>query len=452
MLGAAERIAEAAGLPPRHRVPAAREQTQETAAECLVDPEDDLGIGTVHFPEPHLVGAGRRTAQRVLRLAGGGGHGAARLRRQARVLGADAPRAGHHRPPRLRLLLPDGRPGRRRRTGDGDPGRRARLRGRVPGQPPARHRARRPGRARAADGAVPVHAAGRAARHRHRRGVRAPAGGLPRDHRPLRRRAGRDRRHARDLPGAARRSATWAPRCPWTRPRSTGSPRPSRTSGPATPAPRWRNCPNCGRWQGRRSSHGRLWELVEALDALPRGIAMHPCGVLLSDASLLRRTPVMPTSGEGFPCRSSTRRTSRTSGCSSSMCSACGCSRRWRTRSPRSSGPRASGSTWTRCRRATRRRIDSSESAETLGCFQIESPGQRDLVGRLQPATFHDLVVDISLFRPGPVAADMVRPFIEARHGRAPVRYPHPDLERRAARDVRGRRLPRADHRDRRTS
>jgi error-prone DNA polymerase len=68
-------------------------------------------------------------------------------------------------------------------------------------------------------------------------------------------------------------------------------------------------------------------------------------------------------------------------------------------------------------------------STETLGCFQIESPGQRDLVGRLQPATFDDLVVDISLFRPGPVAADMVRPFIEARHGRAPVRYPHPDLE-----------------------
>lgn len=68
-------------------------------------------------------------------------------------------------------------------------------------------------------------------------------------------------------------------------------------------------------------------------------------------------------------------------------------------------------------------------STETLGCFQIESPGQRDLVGRLQPSTFHDLVVDISLFRPGPVAADMVRPFIEARHGRAPVRHPHPDLE-----------------------
>lgn len=65
MLGAAERIVEAAGYrrDTAHRL---LEQTQATAAECLVDPEDDLGIGTVHFPEPHLVGAGRRTAQRVL--------------------------------------------------------------------------------------------------------------------------------------------------------------------------------------------------------------------------------------------------------------------------------------------------------------------------------------------------------------------------------------------------
>ncbi|MGP4003779.1 helix-hairpin-helix domain-containing protein, partial [Streptomyces sp. 8N706] len=72
---------------------------------------------------------------------------------------------------------------------------------------------------------------------------------------------------------------------------------------------------------------------------------------------------------------------------------------------------------------------DLIRSTETLGCFQIESPGQRDLIGRLQPSTFHDLVVDISLFRPGPVAADMVRPFIEARHGRKPPRFPHRDLE-----------------------
>lgn len=62
---AAERIVEAAGYrrDTAHRL---LEQTQATAAECLVDPEDDLGMGAVHFPEPHLVGAGRRTAQRAL--------------------------------------------------------------------------------------------------------------------------------------------------------------------------------------------------------------------------------------------------------------------------------------------------------------------------------------------------------------------------------------------------
>ncbi len=65
MREAAERIVEAAGF---RRETALRllDQTQATAAECLVDPEDDLGMGSVHFPEPHLVGAGRRTAQRTL--------------------------------------------------------------------------------------------------------------------------------------------------------------------------------------------------------------------------------------------------------------------------------------------------------------------------------------------------------------------------------------------------
>ncbi|MBD0744344.1 DNA polymerase III subunit alpha [Streptomyces sp. CBMA152] len=180
--------------------------------------------------------------------------------------------------------------------------------------------------------------------------------------------------------------------------------------------------------QGR---HGRLWELVEALDALPRGIAMHPCGVLLSDASLLRRTPVVPTSGEGFPMSQFDKEDVEDLGLL--KLDVLGV----RMQSAMAHAVAEIG-------RTTGRRLDLDDprqvpqgdlptyrlirSTETLGCFQIESPGQRDLIGRLQPSTFHDLVVDISLFRPGPVAADMVRPFIEARHGRAPVRYPHEHL------------------------
>ncbi|MET9971390.1 PHP domain-containing protein, partial [Streptomyces sp. NPDC006356] len=59
MARVAERVVEAAGF---RRDAAYRllEQTGATAAECLVDPEDDLGMGTVHFPEPYLVGAGQR--------------------------------------------------------------------------------------------------------------------------------------------------------------------------------------------------------------------------------------------------------------------------------------------------------------------------------------------------------------------------------------------------------
>jgi error-prone DNA polymerase len=68
------------------------------------------------------------------------------------------------------------------------------------------------------------------------------------------------------------------------------------------------------------------------------------------------------------------------------------------------------------------------QSTRTLGMFQIESPGQRELVGKFGPQTFEDIIIDISLFRPGPVKSDMVTPFLMARNGwREPV-YPHPDL------------------------
>jgi error-prone DNA polymerase len=60
--------------------------------------------------------------------------------------------------------------------------------------------------------------------------------------------------------------------------------------------------------------------------------------------------------------------------------------------------------------------------------FQIESPGQRELVGKFGPETFGDLITDISLFRPGPVKSDMVTPFLRARQGWAEPEYLHEDL------------------------
>ena len=49
-------------------------------------------------------------------------------------------------------------------------------------------------------------------------------------------------------------------------------------------------------------------------------------------------------------------------------------------------------------------------TTETVGVFQVESPGQRQLLGRLQPKKFSDIIAEISLFRPGPMKGDMVTP------------------------------------------
>ncbi|MGH2663066.1 MAG: DNA polymerase III subunit alpha [Actinomycetota bacterium] len=67
-------------------------------------------------------------------------------------------------------------------------------------------------------------------------------------------------------------------------------------------------------------------------------------------------------------------------------------------------------------------------SSRTIGCFQIESPGQRELLQKFQPDRFEDLIIDISLFRPGPVKSDMVTPFIKRRHQLERPRYAHPLL------------------------
>ncbi|MGD8966997.1 MAG: DNA polymerase III subunit alpha [Anaerolineae bacterium] len=66
---------------------------------------------------------------------------------------------------------------------------------------------------------------------------------------------------------------------------------------------------------------------------------------------------------------------------------------------------------------------------ETIGVFQVESRAQANLIPRFQPRSFDDLVIQISLIRPGPLQAQMVRPYLRRREGREPVSYPHPLLE-----------------------
>ncbi|MFB6441746.1 DNA polymerase III subunit alpha [Streptomyces sp. NPDC056411] len=433
----AERVAEAAGFRRglAHRLLA---MTEETAGACLVDPQDDIGLGRIHFPEPRLVGAERRTAARVLR---------SRCAAGMVLRGYDRDRGRWARlHDELRTIERLGYPSYFLTVAQvvddiREMGIRVAARGSGAGSlvnhllgiahaDPVEHgllmeRFLSERRAALPDIDIDVESARRLEAYRaifDRFGTeRVAAVSMPETYRV---------RHAvRDVGAALGMDPARVDRLAKAFPHiRAGDARAALAELPEL--------------RGIRAAGGdRLWQLVEALDALPRGIAMHPCGVLLSDATLLDRTPVVPTSGEVPHLKGGGSAPLAMSQFDKDDVEEMGLLKLdvlgVRMQSAMAHAVAEIG-------RATGRRIDLDDpaqvppgdpatynlirSTETLGCFQIESPGQRDLVGRLQPATFHDLVVDISLFRPGPVAADMVRPFIEARHGRRPVRYPHPDL------------------------
>ncbi|NGZ05200.1 MAG: DNA polymerase III subunit alpha [Magnetococcales bacterium] len=69
------------------------------------------------------------------------------------------------------------------------------------------------------------------------------------------------------------------------------------------------------------------------------------------------------------------------------------------------------------------------QSGQTRGVFQLESSGMRDILKKLAPDTFEDIIALVALYRPGPLGSGMVDDFINCKHGRVAVTYPLPQLE-----------------------
>ncbi|MGM0570763.1 DNA polymerase III subunit alpha [Marinobacter sp.] len=69
------------------------------------------------------------------------------------------------------------------------------------------------------------------------------------------------------------------------------------------------------------------------------------------------------------------------------------------------------------------------KKAETTAVFQLESRGMKDLIRRLQPDSLEDMIALVALFRPGPLQSGMVDDFIDRKHGRQPMSFPHPDYQ-----------------------
>jgi error-prone DNA polymerase len=67
--------------------------------------------------------------------------------------------------------------------------------------------------------------------------------------------------------------------------------------------------------------------------------------------------------------------------------------------------------------------------ADSIGVFQVESRAQMNMLPRLKPRCFYDLVIEVAIVRPGPIQGDMVHPYLRRRSGAEPVEFPspHPD-------------------------
>jgi error-prone DNA polymerase len=174
-----------------------------------------------------------------------------------------------------------------------------------------------------------------------------------------------------------------------------------------------------------------LWRmaigLAERLDGLPRNLAMHPCAVVLSDIGLYDRAPI-EKNASGYPMVQWDKDDVEAIGLLKLDIL----------------GVRMQSTlaySVSEIERITNKKIDIDsiplddpatfkliQSTKTLGLFQIESPGQRELVGKFAPESFNDLIIDISLFRPGPVKSDMITPFLNSRQGWKPRSMIHPDL------------------------
>ena len=171
-----------------------------------------------------------------------------------------------------------------------------------------------------------------------------------------------------------------------------------------------------------------LFRVAERLGGFPRHIALHPCGIVLAGHDLVERVPLERSAG-GHRMIQADKDDVELLGylkldilgvrMLSSM-------RHALNEIARTTGQKVDLDRIPLDDPAT---FELIRASDTLGCFQIESPGQRELLQKLQPRRWEDLIVDISLFRPGPVKSDMIRPFLRRRDRMERPVYAHSDLK-----------------------
>ncbi|MDP9296091.1 MAG: DNA polymerase III subunit alpha, partial [Actinomycetota bacterium] len=172
-----------------------------------------------------------------------------------------------------------------------------------------------------------------------------------------------------------------------------------------------------------------LFRVAERLNGFPRHLALHPSGIVLSKDDLVTRVP-LERSFQGYRMIQADKDDVELLGylkldvLGIRMLSAM---RHALDEIARTEGEKVD---LDRIPLDDEPTFELIRSSDTLGCFQIESPGQRELIQKLQPTQWEDLIVDISLFRPGPVKSDMISPFLRRRAGLENPVYAHPKFRK----------------------
>ncbi|MGH2697511.1 MAG: DNA polymerase III subunit alpha, partial [Actinomycetota bacterium] len=171
-----------------------------------------------------------------------------------------------------------------------------------------------------------------------------------------------------------------------------------------------------------------LFRVAERLNGFPRHLALHPSGIVLSGDDLLDRVPMERSFLKHRMVQADKDDVERLGLLKLDVLGVrmLSAMRHATDEIERTTGEAVDLERVPRDDQAT---FELIRESRTIGCFQIESPGQRELLQKFQPTRFEDLIVDISLFRPGPVKSDMVSPFLNRRHRWERPRYAHPMLK-----------------------
>jgi error-prone DNA polymerase len=178
---------------------------------------------------------------------------------------------------------------------------------------------------------------------------------------------------------------------------------------------------NTSRWQ-------MLFELCRQIDGLPRHLGIHVGGMVITRCPLIETVPVEPATMPGRVVVQWDKDSVEDAGLikidllSLAMLSAVSESL---TLMEQTEGQRVEVERLTLDDPVV---YDLICAGDTIGVFQVESRAQAQMLPRLRPRCFNDLVIEVALIRPGPIQGGMVNPYLRRRRGEAPVEYEHPGM------------------------